>query len=86
MRYDNCVKTMVFADYSLQLPRELFDSVYDKFDGHTWYIQNVLNRLYGYNRDMEKKPVLYAVEQIYGRMAEEYGILVMRINVHYNLI
>ena len=75
-----------FADYSLQLPRELFDSVYDKFDGHTWYIQNVLNRLYGYNRDMEKKPVLYAVEQIYGRMAEEYGILVMRINVHYNLI
>ena len=28
-----------FAKNNLQLPREVFDAIYDKFDGHTWYIQ-----------------------------------------------
>ena len=35
-----------FANNQVQLPRELFDMIYDRFDGHTWYIQNILNRLY----------------------------------------
>lgn len=45
------VSHMLILD--LQFPREVFDSVYDKFNGHAWYMQNVLNRLYGYNRDVE---------------------------------
>ena len=28
------------------LNQEIFNKLYDRFDGHTWYIQNVLNRLY----------------------------------------
>lgn len=65
-----------FADNNLQLPREVFDAVYDKFDGHTWYIQNVLNRLYGYNRDVEIGLVSYAVEQIVAEQSYSYeGLL-----------
>ena len=26
--------------------QETFNGLYDRFEGHTWYIQNVLNRLY----------------------------------------
>lgn len=65
-----------FADNNLRLPREVFDTVYDKFDGHTWYIQNVLNRLYGYNRDVEIGLVSYAVEQIVTEQSYSYeGLL-----------
>ena len=28
------------------LPEEVFDSLYERFEGHTWYIQKVLNTLY----------------------------------------
>ena len=31
---------------SIKLPKEIFDELYHKFDGHTWYMQRVLNRLY----------------------------------------
>lgn len=65
-----------FAGHSLQLPREVFDAIYDKFDGHTWYIQNLLNRLYGYNRpvvDMEL--VIYAMEQIIAEQSYPYADL-----------
>lgn len=64
-----------FADNNLRLPREVFDTVYDKFDGHTWYIQNVLNRLYGYNRDVEIGLVSYAVEQIVTEQSYSYESL-----------
>lgn len=29
-----------------ELPREMFDTVYEFVDGHTWYMQYLLNRLY----------------------------------------
>lgn len=64
-----------FADNNLRLPRKVFDTVYDKFDGHTWYIQNVLNRLYGYNRDVEIGLVSYAVEQIVTEQSYSYESL-----------
>ena len=35
-----------FAKASMSLSREVFDHVYDRFDGITWYVQSVMNRLY----------------------------------------
>lgn len=64
-----------FANKNLQLPRKIFDVIYDKFDGHTWYIQNLLNRLYGYNRDVEIGLVSYAVEQIVTEQSYSYADL-----------
>ena len=36
--------------FSLQgraLPEDVFDAIYNQFDGHTWYIQKMMNQLYG---------------------------------------
>ena len=64
-----------FAKNNLQLPRVVFDAIYDKFDGHTWYIQNLLNRLYGYNRDVEMASITYAMEQIVAEQSYSYADL-----------
>ena len=64
-----------FAKNNLQLPREVFDAIYDKFDGHTWYIQNLLTRLYGYNRDVEMASITYAMEQIVAEQSYSYADL-----------
>lgn len=64
-----------FANNNLRLPREVFDAIYDKFDGHTWYIQNLLNRLYGYNRDVEMDSIAYATEQIVAEQSYSYADL-----------
>lgn len=64
-----------FSGHSLQLPREVFDVIYDRFEGHTWYIQNLLNRLYGYNRDVDGVLVAYAVQQIVSEQSYSYADL-----------
>lgn len=64
-----------FTNHNLELPREVFDEIYDKFDGHTWYIQNLLNRLYGYNSNVEIGLVSYAVEQIVTEQSYSYADL-----------
>ena len=59
----------------MQLPREVFNAIYDKFDGHTWYIQCVLNRLYGYNLDVDMELVAYAMKQIISEQSFSYADL-----------
>ena len=61
-----------FAEHNLQLQRAIFDDIYDKFGGHTWYVQCILNRLYGYNRDVDKDMVAYAIEQIISEQSYSY--------------
>ncbi len=36
---------------------EIFHSVYSRFNGYTWYIQNILNRLYEENDNVESQSV-----------------------------
>lgn len=64
-----------FASRNLNLPQEVFDAVYDRFSGHTWYVQNVLNRLYSYNIDVEMELVEYAVNQIISEQSYAYADL-----------
>lgn len=64
-----------FAKHNQQLPHEVFEAIYKKFDGHTWYIQNILNRLYGYNRDVDMTLVAYAMEQIVSELSYSYADL-----------
>lgn len=64
-----------FSRHHLQLPREVFGSIYDRFDGHTWYIQDILNRLYGYGQDVDAPLVAYATEQIVSEMSYSYADL-----------
>lgn len=64
-----------FARHGTTLPQEVFDAVYDKFDGHTWYVQCLLNRLYGYNCDVDMDLVAYAIDQIVSEMSYSYADL-----------
>ena len=70
-----CFATGHFVEHGVQLPHEVFDAIYDKFDGHTWYIQCLLNRLYGYNRDVDMELVAYATEQIVSEQSYSYADL-----------
>ena len=53
-----------FAAHGVKLPQEVFNTIYEKYEGHTWYVQCLLNRLYGYDRDVDMELVSYATEQI----------------------
>ena len=35
-----------FEDADRIIDKECFDNLYDKFEGHTWYVQRILNELY----------------------------------------
>ena len=37
-----------FAGQGKELPLDVFSYLYDRYEGHTWYIQCVLNRLFSY--------------------------------------
>ncbi len=64
-----------FAINNTQLPQEIFNAIYDKFEGHTWYVQCLLNRLYGYNRDVDDELVVTATEQIISEQSYSYADL-----------
>ena len=44
---------------NLELSQDIFNSIYEKYEGHTWYVQCLLNRLYGYDRDVDIKLINY---------------------------
>ena len=64
-----------FSKHNSELSREVFDAIYDKYDGHTWYMQAILNRLYGYNRNVNAELVAYATSEIIDEYSYSYGDL-----------
>ena len=53
-----------FTPSGRKLPREEFDFIYDRFLGCTWYIQVILNRLWGFAADVDHRVVLEALKQV----------------------
>ena len=64
-----------FAAHNVRLPQEVFNTIYEKYEGHTWYVQCLLNRLYGYDRDVDMELVSYATEQILAEYSYIYADL-----------
>lgn len=64
-----------FSENNITLPKKIFDSIYDKYDGHTWYIQVMLNRLYGFHRDVNEELVNYALSEIISDYSYSYADL-----------
>ncbi len=64
-----------FAAHGVKLPQEVFSTIYEKYEGHTWYVQCLLNRLYGYDRDVDMELVSYATEQILAEYSYIYADL-----------
>ena len=61
-----------FAKHNTELPVDVLEAIYDKYNGHTWYMQALLNRLYGYNRNVDPELVAYATEEIIAEYSYSY--------------
>ena len=64
-----------FEKKDLYLPKEIFYKVYSLVDGHTWYVQNLLNRLYGYRQEVNDNLLSYAMQQIIAEQSYSYADL-----------
>lgn len=54
-----------FKKNGFTLSVECFDYIYTKFEGHTWYVQAVLNRLYEYRKKINTVEIVYyAVQEL----------------------
>lgn len=60
-----------FKKQHLTLSKDTFSGIYDEFEGHTWYIQALLNRLYGYAENPDQEKVARAIREIVEE--NEYG-------------
>lgn len=58
------------------LPNGIFEMIYNRFDGHTWYIQCLLNRLYSYSEVIDEKLLVYAMTEIVEESTFAYENLV----------
>ena len=70
-----CFAIAHFDERNIELPCEVFNAIYDKFSGHTWYIQNLLNRLYGYNQKIEINLLSCAIKQLIAEYSCSYADL-----------
>lgn len=52
-----------FQTNGYTLTHHCFDLIYTRFEGHTWYIQAVLNRLYEYRKNIDKPELVYSALQ-----------------------
>lgn len=54
-----------FKKEKLKLNKSSFDTIYNQFDGHTWYVQAVLNRLYAFRKDVTDETLIFeAINQL----------------------
>ena len=53
-----------FKTQGRELTKETFLYLYDEFHGHTWYIQSILNRLYGYSETPDIHMINHAISEI----------------------
>ena len=61
-----------FSRQGRKLAEETFGYLYDAFDGHTWYIQTLLNRLYGYTGKPDVGMVDYAIGEVVAESTYTY--------------
>ena len=59
----------------LELQKDFFDGLYDMFDGITWFVQLVLNRLYA-RRTVTHEALLKVLDDILEEKSWEFGMLV----------
>ncbi|MBR3871358.1 MAG: ATP-binding protein [Paludibacteraceae bacterium] len=61
-----------FAKKNLKISEDTFNAMYDRFEGHTWYIQNLLNRLYAYGEEVNLESVEFAINQVVSEYSYSY--------------
>lgn len=64
--------TAFFSGQGRELDEDTFSYLYDEFEGHTWYIQALLNRLYGYRQELNIQQVSFAINEIISESTYTY--------------
>ncbi len=64
-----------FTEKGAHLDNEAFNYIYERFNGHTWYVQSILNRLYGYGRNVDIETVQMAISEIVDESTYAYETL-----------
>lgn len=64
-----------FSGQKMLLGEEAFSYIYNGFEGHTWYIQAILNRLYSYRKSPDIALVNRAIEEIIDESVYAYESL-----------
>jgi DNA-binding transcriptional ArsR family regulator len=77
-----------FKENGYMLSTQCFEQIYSQFEGHTWYIQDILNRLYEYRKNIDQCEIIfYAVRQLIEENAYAYQELMNAYsNVQINLL
>jgi len=54
-----------FQNKKFTLSKECFAIIYSQFEGHTWYVQAVLNRLFEYQKNIDNTEIVfYAIQEL----------------------
>lgn len=64
-----------FRRHGIILPQDIFGKIYNDYNGHTWYVQYILNRIYGYNSDITPELIDYAKAEIIQELSYSYADL-----------
>lgn len=64
-----------FRRHGIILPQDIFEKIYNDYNGHTWYVQYILNRIYGYNSDITPELIDYAKAEIIQELSYSYADL-----------
>lgn len=77
-----------FQQNNFSITEACFDLVYSQFEGHTWYIQAVLNRLYSYREKIDNLEIVYGAirELLEENMYAFQELLKAYSNVQVNLL
>lgn len=70
-----CFAAGFFKEQGRKLDDGTFSYIYDRFEGHTWYLQTILNRLYSYKDEPTTQLADYAVQEIVAESAVAYESL-----------
>jgi len=71
-----------FAAKKCDLKEDIFNTIYDKFEGHTWYIQYLLNRLYEYKKTPDEALVQRAISEILAENEYSYQSLLSTLTTN----
>lgn len=67
-----------FKDKKGELSEDVFDQLYKQFDGYTWYMQSVLNRLYEREKQVKDyRQVTEAILSVLSDKSTQYDTLLM---------
>jgi hypothetical protein len=77
-----------FQNNKFSITEECFETIYSHFEGHTWYIQAVLNRLFEYRKNINKPDIVfYAIRQLLEENTYSYqGMLNAYSDIQINLL